>query len=81
MPKLRKFKRDLPLWKKTQLQERKRRRMMRDRMMFGMPMSKGTPNQIYTVPRKPAARPSFFARLFALLPWVLMRRKRDKERR
>jgi hypothetical protein len=87
MAKLRKFNRkDL---NPNQMRERKRRRMMRDRMLFGMPTAPGTPPRQFSsggstseAPWKPMPHQGFptfldsFLTLISLLPWFGMRRRR-----
>lgn len=66
----------------SQVQERKRRRILDRRMRFGMPTPKGTKPRCYTriKPEAEAVAISLFDRLSALLPWVLFRRKRQERR-
>jgi hypothetical protein len=90
MAKFRKFNRkDLT---PIQIRERKRRHMMSDRMLFGMPTPQGTPPRHFSsggttseAPWKPMPRPGFpsfglLLDLIALLPWFgTRRRKREAE--
>lgn len=69
-----------------QLQERKRRRMMMRRGMFGMPNSKGTMPRQFTGTSEPVFKPmprlgfsfDLIWQFFSFLPW-LRRRRREAE--
>ena len=84
MRKFRKFK-HLPPLTATQLQNRKRRRMLRDRMLYGMRQPKGTQPRWGPAGEpafKPMPAPGFsfdithlVASLLMLMPWMRRRRK------
>jgi hypothetical protein len=81
-----KVRRDLHPWKPTQLQERKRRRMLDRRMRFGMSQPPGTPPRRFTGGEpvfKPMPRPGFpsygwLLQFISFLPWFGMRRRRHE---